>query len=114
MEHIFHETGKQAKATAGNHLAEANRASHGPRVLAKETATRVMEKSEGKSKSKNAKGSCKGKTSKVGLSGFEKTEVRDKFGISGICTGLDGMKVGNKLMTLPPAHFHMEVLNLVV
>ena len=30
-----------AKATVGNHLAEVNRASHGPRVLAKETATRV-------------------------------------------------------------------------
>ena len=43
MEHILHETGKQAKATAGNHLAEANRASHGPRVLAKERARRVME-----------------------------------------------------------------------
>ena len=43
VEHIFHETAKHAKATAGNHLAEANRASHGPRVLAKESARRVLE-----------------------------------------------------------------------
>ena len=72
VEHIFHGTAMHPKATAGNHLAEANRASHGLRVLAKESARRVLEKSEGKSKSKNAKGSCKGKTSKADISGIEK------------------------------------------
>ena len=41
VEHIFNVTAMHAKATAGNHLAKANRASHGPRVMAKEIARRV-------------------------------------------------------------------------
>ena len=50
----------------------ANRASHGPRVKAKERVKRTREKSKGQSKgSKGAKGSCKGKTSKTGISGLE-------------------------------------------
>ena len=36
VEHIFIETAMHAKATASIHLARANRASHGPRVRAKE------------------------------------------------------------------------------
>ena len=48
-----------ARAQASNRLAKANRASHGPRVKAKERVKRT----------KGAKGSHKGKTSKTGLSG---------------------------------------------
>ena len=36
VEHIVNNTAMQAKATAHNHLAKANRANHGPRVRAKE------------------------------------------------------------------------------
>ena len=35
VEHIFNETAMHAKATASHHLAMANRAGHGPRVMAK-------------------------------------------------------------------------------
>ena len=97
---------------------------------------------KGKSKgTKGAKGSHKGKTSKTGLSGLEKLEIRGKFGklsnvhrrvpltlpgtmvgivtngtmagvlMNGMMTGalLDGTKVGSKRMTLPQAHFRLEV-----
>ena len=49
VEHIFNESAMYAQAMASNHLAKANRAVYGPRVLAK----------------------YKGKTSKTGLSGPE-------------------------------------------
>ena len=43
VEHIFNETAMHAKATASDIRAKANRASHGPRVRAKERVRRVRE-----------------------------------------------------------------------
>ena len=74
VEHIFNETAMQAKATTSNHLANANRASHGPRVLAKESVRKVRdtENANGNPKgSEGAEASYKCKTSKTGLSGLE-------------------------------------------
>ena len=42
-EHIFNETAMHARAQASNRLARANRASHGPRVRAKERVKRTRE-----------------------------------------------------------------------
>ena len=41
VELIFNETATHAKTMASNHLAKANRPSHGPRVRAKERVKRV-------------------------------------------------------------------------
>ena len=41
VEHIFNETAMHARAQASNRLARANRASHGPRVKAKERVKRT-------------------------------------------------------------------------
>ena len=79
VEHIFNETAMHEKATAGNNLAEANRASHGPRVKAK---TRVKNTGkiqrtnpkEPKTVNQGAKGLHNGKTSKIGLSGLENSK----------------------------------------
>ena len=92
-----------------------------------------------KSANQGAKGSHKGKTSKAGLSGLENSKSEassdiqesaqtcttdtswndgwnwddwnDGFSMNGMMTGvlLDGTKVGNKRMTLPQAHFYLEV-----
>ena len=75
VEFILNETAMHARAQASNRLARANRASHGPRVRAKESKQNKW-KSKGKSKGtkgaiQGAKGSHKGKTSKIGLSGLE-------------------------------------------
>ena len=43
VEHIFNETAMHAKALASNRLARANRASHSPRVRAKEGGKRTRE-----------------------------------------------------------------------
>ena len=99
-------------------------------VMAKERVTKTRGKSKGKSKGtkgaiQGAKGSHKGKTSKTGLSGLGKLEIRDKLGNSGngtcfsrmhgLMTGsrLAGTKVGNKRTTLPHAHLHLEAWILV-
>ena len=68
VKHIFNETAMHASAQASNRLERANRESHGPRVRAKEREKK--ETSKGKSKGttgaiKDAKGSHKGKTSKI-------------------------------------------------
>ena len=47
VEHIFNETAMQARTPASNGPAKANKASHGPRVKAKEVAKRTMENSKG-------------------------------------------------------------------
>ena len=93
VEHIFDETALQARSPASNRLAKANRASHGPRVKAKERVKRTMEKSKGQSKgSKGAKGSCKGKTSKTGISGLENlksetlSETQESAQMGHVCT----------------------------
>ena len=139
MEHIFNETAQHARALASNRLARANRASHGPRVRAKERVkTARANPKEYPQGTKGAKG--KGKTSKTGLSGLDnsKTErssetqesaptyptdnsTRTLPGMvmtgvqNGRMTGvlLDGTKVGIKRMTIPQAHFHLEVWILV-
>ena len=43
VEHMFNETVMHAKALESNRLARANRASHGPRVRAKERLKRTRE-----------------------------------------------------------------------
>ena len=43
VEHIFNETAMHARAQASNRLARANRASHGPRVRAKERVKKTRE-----------------------------------------------------------------------
>ena len=60
----------QARTTASNRLAKANRASHGPWSMSE--GKRRSKENNGKSKrSKGANGSCKGRTSKTGISGLE-------------------------------------------
>ena len=44
VNHIFNETAMHATAQASNRLAKANRASHGPKVRAKERVKRSKEK----------------------------------------------------------------------
>ena len=62
VEHMFNETAMHARTQASNRLARANKASHGPRVRAKERET--MGKSKGKfNGTKGPKGSHKGNTS---------------------------------------------------
>ena len=83
VQHVFNENAMQARTPACNRLAKANRTSHGPRASlesqAKERVKRTKEKTKGLSKgtksenkgSKGAKGSCKGETSKTGISSLE-------------------------------------------
>ena len=79
VEHFFNETAMHATAQASNRLARANRASHGPRVRAKEKSEENNGQSKGKSKGtkgaiQGAKGSHKGQKSKTGLSGLENSK----------------------------------------
>ena len=93
VDHIVNETAMHAQALATNRLARANRASHGPRVRAKERVKRTRENPKESPKgTKGAKGLQKGKTLKTGLSGLEKLEIRDKFRISGICTDVSHLQ----------------------
>ena len=131
VEHIFNETAMHAKAQASNRMEKANRASHGPRVRAKERVKRTREKSKGKSKgtksaNQGAKGLHKGKHRKL-VSQVLKTRNQRQIQklmklrslnfmtvgvmMSGMMTGvvLDGTKVGNIRQTIPQAHFHVEV-----
>ena len=72
VEHMFKETAVHANATASNHLAKANRASHGQRVEGKGKSKEIKEKSKGTSKGhKSATGSYTSKSSKIGRSGLE-------------------------------------------
>ena len=59
-------TQRQAIARKGTH-----RASHGPRVKAKERVRRARQTENPKENPKSSNGSYKGKTSKTGLSGLE-------------------------------------------
>ena len=79
VENIFNEIAMHAKAQASNRLAKATRASHGPRVRAKEKVKRTRENpkespKEPKGAIQGVKGSHKGKTSKTGLSGLENSK----------------------------------------
>ena len=98
VQHIFNETAMQGRTLASKRLAQAIRASHGPRVSlqsqAKERVKRTNEKSKGSSegtKSENkAKGSCKGKTSKTGLRS-RKLGIRNMLGNSGTSANGTGL-----------------------
>ena len=66
-----------ARRQASNRLAKANRASHRPRVRAKERVKRTkVNPKEPKSANQVANGSHKGKTSKIGLSGLGNSKQR--------------------------------------
>ena len=135
---IFNETAMQARTPASSHLAKAIRASYGPRVSPHTQAKVRVKKTredpkenpkEPKVGTKGAKGLQIGKTSKTGLSGLEnsKSEASSETLESGhVCTTeltmvgvlingmiagvlLDDTNVGNKRMTLPQAHLHLEV-----
>ena len=85
VEHIFNETAMHARAQASSRLARANRASHGPRVRAKERVKKTREKpkespKEPKMRSKVPKAHTRVKHRKlVYQSG--KLETRDKLGL---------------------------------
>ena len=141
VEHIFNETAMHAKALASNRLARASRASHGPRVRAKERAKRTRENlKESPQEPKVPKGCTKVKHRKLVYQVLKTRHPRQAptlknlhrrlpltlpgtmvgmvtngtmAGVlmNGMMTGvqLDGTKDGNKRMTLPQAHFHLEV-----
>ena len=130
-------------AQASNRMAKANRASHGPRVSfhtqAKAKVRKTVENpkknpKEPKVPTKVPKAYTKAKHRKAGLSGLENSKSDASSDIQesahtprtfpgavvGIVTNvtmagvlLDGTMVGNKRMTLPQAHFHLEVWILV-
>ena len=134
VEHIFNETVMQARAQASNRLAKANRASHGPRVMAKERARSVRENPKVPKvrtrvkpqkrvypvlKTRNRRQVRKLRhlhrlnpltILTRTISGAMMAGVR----MNGMMTGvrLDGMKTTNKPMTIPQAHFHLEVFFL--
>ena len=140
VERIFNETAARAKAVASNHLAKANRASYGPRAMAKERVRKVRE-SPTKDNAKVPEVRTRVKPRKLvypvlktlnqrqvqklrNLSGRIPLPIlaRTLLGVmmAGVTTSgmmtevrLDGMKVGIKPMTIPQAHCHLEVLILV-
>ena len=72
VEHIFNESAMHARVQASNRLARANRASHGPRVRAKERAKRTRENAKTNLKEpKVPKGRTRVKTSKTGRTSLE-------------------------------------------
>ena len=75
VELIFQETAMFTSLHTKAMARKVNRASFGQKVLAKERFTKVTKKEKTPPKiskgSKSADGSCKGKTSKTGLSGLE-------------------------------------------
>ena len=137
VEHNFNETAMHARAQGSNRLAKANRASHGPRVRAKAIAKRTTENpmdpkvSKAHTRAKHRKlvsqvlktrNQRQARTLKnlhrhVPLTlpgtmvGMVTNGTMAGVLMNGIMTGvlLDGTKVGNKRMTLPQAHFHLEV-----
>ena len=131
---IFNETAMHARTQARNRLAKANRASHGPRVRAKERGKRTREnpKENPKEPKVRSRATHRKLVSKVLKTRNQRqartlrnlhrnvplTLLGTMVGIvtngtiggvlmNGMMTGvlLDGTKVGNKRMTLPQAHF---------
>ena len=89
VEQIFIVTAMHAKAMASNHLAKANRASHGQRVSAKDIVQKVMENPKENPKvTMVPKVRTRVKTSKKGFIRSGTPEIRDKFRNSGICTNV--------------------------
>ena len=141
VEHIFNETAMHARARASNRLAKANRASHGPRVRAKETVKRTRDSPK---EPKVPKGCTRVEHRKLVYQVWKTRNQRQArelrnlhrhvslrlpgtmVGIvtngtmagllmNGMMTGvlLDGTMVGNKRVTILQAHFHLEIWILV-
>ena len=132
VEHISNETAMHPRAQASDRLARANRASHGPRVKTNERGKRKVPKGCTRVKHRKLvyqvlkKFEIRDKSSKT--QEFAQTRVTDNFGsmmagvvmigmvagmvMNRMMTGsrLDGTQVVNKRVTIPQAHFHLEVL----
>ena len=87
-------------------VIEANRASHGPRVRAKVRVKITREHLE-----ENPKDPKVPKAQALTILGFMIAGAMMNGMMAGVL--LDGTKVGNKRMTLPQAHFHLEAFILV-
>ena len=87
VEHIFNEIAMHARAQASNRLARANRASHGPRVRAKERVKRTRENHRKVHRNQRCQRLTEGKTSKTGLSGLENS-TSEASSHTGICTDM--------------------------
>ena len=92
VEYIFNENAMHARAQASNRRARANRASHGPRVRAKERGKKTRETpkecpKEPKVRIKVSKVHTRENIEKWSLRSG-KLEIRDKLGNSGTCTNM--------------------------
>ena len=134
VEHIFNETAMYARAQASNRLARANRASHGPRVRAKERRRRVSANPKEHSKVPKVPHVCTRVKPRKPVCPVLKTRNHRQVQklrnlhrriplttlsfmmagvmMNGMMTGvrLDGTKVVNKRVTIPQGHFHLKVL----
>ena len=141
VEHIFNETAMHARTQASNRLAKANRASHGPRVRANVRVKRTKENPKvpkvpkARTKAKHRKlvsqvlknrNQRQARTLRNLHRHVPLTLLGTMVGIvtngtmagvlmNGMMTGvlLHGTKVGNERVTLPQAHFLLEVWILV-
>ena len=87
VERIFNVTAMHAEAMASNHLARANRASHGQRVRAKDIVQKVMNNpKENPNVTMVPKVRTRVKHRKKGFIRSGTPEIRDKFRNSGTCT----------------------------
>ena len=131
-----------ARTRASNRLAKANRASHGPRMRAKERVKRARENPKEnpkvpkcctrathrklvyqvlKTRNQRQARTLRNLHRHVPLTlpgtmiGNVTNGTMARVLMNGMMTRvlLDGTKVGNKRMTLPQAHFHLEVWILV-
>ena len=99
------------KAQARNRMAKANRASNGP-IVCPQTQAKVMEGRTRENPKDNPKKETKVRTKVPKV----RTRATDRKLVSQVWSGmmigvmLDGTKVGNKRMTLPQSHFHVEVV----
>ena len=115
VEHMVNETAMHARTPASTRLAKANRASHGPRVRAKMRVKRTRANPKEIEGTNGAKGS-RAKHRKPGTTvGIVTKGTMAGVLVNGVMSGviLDGTGVGNKRMTYPQAHFHLEVWILV-
>ena len=135
VEHVFNETAMHARAQASNRRAKANRASHGPRMRAKERPKRPREVPKEPKvpkartsarhrklvsqvlKTRNQRQARKlrnlHKHVPLTIPGFMMDGVLTNGTMVGVLVNgtipLDGTKVGNKRGTLLQAHFHLAV-----
>ena len=141
VEHIFNETAMHARTQASNRLAKANRASDGPRVRAKVRVKRTKENPKVPKVPKAGRKAKHRKLVSQVLKTRNQRQARTLWNLhrhvpltvlgtmvgivtngtmagvlmSGMMIGVlwDGTKVGNERVTLPQAHFHLEVWILV-